>query len=108
MVKLQKSKEIVCPKAFLDKEIPIKKGDFVTTNDGCSIKIYAVKEVSERMTTMYSVELTELEDDISIHLYYAFTEDLIFIDDSFVNVNGILWNIRQKILDGQTNKIKIN
>ena len=85
-------------KDILERKI-ISVGDFVTINDDSNIiEAYVVKDIHGTTATIYALELTAEKDDaIIVEKIIAFNE-LIHIDDSFVTVNSLLWQVREKIL----------
>lgn len=101
--------EKTCPKDFLEnKDTPLTVGDFVTTYDKLSIKAYVLKMYNPgRASCVYGLELNDCEDDVVIHEYWVHSDSLIYLDGSFINVNGILWNIHEKVLAHDTDDIVV-
>lgn len=93
--------EISTPKDLLEKDIPIKVGDFVTTTGRFQdVEAYVVKAIHQSTTEIYGLELTSTQDDVNIHNYCIASRDLIYLDESFITVDSILWKIRDMVLAG--------
>lgn len=86
----------------LSRSIEIKRGVFVTFDDVESVvKPYIVSEVEDDKATIYGLTLTPEHDDVLALKITCDVKMLIGIDDSFVNYNGSLWRLREKILAGK-------
>lgn len=76
--------------------------DFVTINDDSEIvEAHVVKEINGAVATIYSLGITAEKDDMVIVEKMVALNKLIHIDSSFVSVNSILWQIREKLLRGE-------
>ena len=90
--------EITKPKDLLDRSIPITSGDFVTIYDDADFcKVGLVKSIDEGIAVIYNLLITEENDDIYLEEKEIEVSQLVYLDDSFVNVNGVLWQIRDCI-----------
>lgn len=88
---------------FEQGEEEIVKGDFVTINDeSVNVEIYVVGGIEGDVAQLYGLALTSSKDDIYIHDMLVPLSSLIKLDDSFVNVDGVLWQIRKKIVNDTT------
>lgn len=82
---------------------PINVNDFVTINDDSdTVEVYVVKGIYDTMATIYALELTAEKDDIAITEKFIPLDELIYIDDIFVTVDSIMWQIRENLLNGKT------
>lgn len=80
----------------------IAVGDFVTINDDSdTVEAYVVKDIHGSTATIYALELTAERDDIVVAEKIIALSELIHIDTIFVCVNGFLWQIRERVLNGQ-------
>lgn len=92
-------------KDLLDKDKEIKEGDFVTINNDAPVEVYVVKSITGSTAALYCIEITESKDDVYVKEVYVPTNDLLYLGESYVNVGGMLWKIRDKVLKGNTNSI---
>ena len=86
------------PKELLDKNAPITIGDFVTTNDNSPMKAYVVRDIGKEVALIIGLGITELGDDVLLKEHIVSTSSLIFVDESLVTVNSILWEEREAII----------
>ena len=83
------------------ERLPITIGGFATTNDDSdTVKPYIVADIKNEKAVIYGLALTEDCDDVIAEKLIYDINDLIGLDDSFVNVYGSLWNMRNKLLNG--------
>lgn len=95
-------------KSLLEREKGICKGDFVTIDNESQLEVYVVKEITnDNMAILYYLDLTESKDDICIKIIYVPTFSLLYLGDSYVNVGGLLWQIRNKIMNGDDDELII-
>lgn len=88
------------PKDLLERDIEIKVGDFVTTNDDSElIKAMVVKDIDQSIATVCYICMTVTCDDIYVQEEKVELSSLLYLGDSFVNVNGHLWKIRESIVN---------
>lgn len=91
----------------LDRSIEIVRGGFVTFDDDESVvKPYIVSEVKDEKATIYGLALTPEHDDVIALKINCDVNMLIGMDDSFVNYNGSLYRLREKILSGEPVNIR--
>lgn len=89
---------IARPKDLLERS-PISKGDFVTTNDDSDIvKLYVVKSINEDLATLLYLTITHEIDNLEVKEITMPLSSLIFADESFASVGGLLWQIREAVL----------
>ena len=62
--------------------------------------MYFVKSIVDDIATLISIEITEAHDDVYIKATLAPIDEILYLGDSFINVNGYLWNVRDSILKG--------
>lgn len=92
---------ITRPKDLLERQ-PISKGDFVTTNDDSDIvKLYVVKSINEDLATLLYLSLTHEIDDVQIKEISMPISSLIYADESFASVGGLLWQVREAAFSGK-------
>ena len=85
-------------KAML-RNMELEVGSFVTKNDDSDvIELHVLKDISGDIGTIITLSLTESLDDVYTQESMIPVSELIAVDESFANVNGYLWNIRQGIL----------
>ena len=88
------------PKDELER-LPITIGGYVTIDDDSdTVKPYIVAGLENGKATIYGLALTEECDDIIAEKLVYDINELIGIDDSFVNVYGSLWKMRDNLLNG--------
>ena len=88
-------------KDLLNNNIKVSVGDIVTINDDNDIvETYVVKDINDTFVTICGIRITEEKDDIIIDEIEKRLNDIIYIGDSFININGYLWKIRERILKG--------
>ena len=88
-------------KDLLNNNIKVSVGDIVTINDDNDIvETYVVKDINDTSVTICGIRITEEKDDIIIDEIEKRLNDIIYIGDSFININGYLWKIRERILKG--------
>lgn len=96
------------PKDILKKDINISIGDIVTINDDNeNVEAYIVKKMNSETATLCSIEITVMKDDIYVKETDIPIERLLYLGDSFINVNGFLWNVRESILSDNTQPIMV-
>ena len=94
---------IIAPnvKSLLEKGSTISVGDIVTIDDNSNvIDTYVVKSISNNIATICGIQITEEKDDVFIYDTEVDIEYLIYLGDSFVNFNGLLWKIKTQIDNG--------
>ena len=92
---------ITNPKDLLERK-PISKGDFVTPRDDSDIvKLYVVKSINDNLATLIYLNLTHEMDDIELKEIAMPVDYLIFADDSFASVGGLLWQVREAVLSNR-------
>lgn len=81
------------------KDIGIGEGDFVTFYDDSEVvDVYVVESLFEDDTAqIVGLSLTKEKDDVIIKRAIVDIDKLIYLNNSFVNVDGMLWNIRKKL-----------
>ena len=101
--------QITNPKDLLDRSLPITVGDFVTIYDEADYcKVGLVTSINGNMATICKLSITAEEDDIYIEDQDIAMQNLVFLDDSFVSVDGVLWQLRNYIRSSELeSKIKI-
>ena len=85
----------------------LKPGDFMSIerfDDGS--QIFVVKEVSKDSVIFYGIDTTDSKDDIYTFVACANINDVKYVDESFVNIDGLLWKISQKVKEGRSDEIK--
>ena len=88
-------------KDLLNNNIKVSVGDIVTINDdNDTVETYVVKDINDTSVTICGIRITEEKDDIIIDEIEKRLNDIIYIGDSFININGYLWKIRERILKG--------
>ena len=91
-------------KDLLNKNIKISVGDVVTTDDDNDVvEARVVKEINGSLAIVCSLRITEEKDDILIDESEVEISTLIYIGEPFINVNGYLWKVRERILKGYHN-----
>ena len=96
------------PKELLDKTAPVTIGDFVTTNDTSPMKVYVVKDIGKEVALIIGLGITELGDDVLLKEHIVSTGSLIYVDESLVTVNSVLWEEREAIKKDDEELILIN
>ena len=83
--------------------------DYVTINDSSDvIDVYILEKIHDGGTSsILTLELSSARDDVIVVRKEVDTDLLIHIDDTFVNVNGRLNQIRQFLVDGETDKFMV-
>ena len=88
-------------KDLLNKNIGISVGDIVTIDDdNDTVEASIVKNINGAIATICSLRITEEKDDIFIDESEVELSTLIYIGEPFINVNGYLWKVRERILKG--------
>lgn len=88
------------PKTLLNMKKNYMKGDFVTTNDDKDVvEAYVVEKVEGDIVTLCGIKLTEEKDDVVPYSFSLHKTEVLYIGESFVNMNGALWNIRKQIMN---------
>lgn len=94
-------------KDALDRDLEPTRGDFVTVYDNSKIvEVYVLKELNYPNAILYKLCLTNELDDVYVAEVCVPMDDLVYVDESFVNVNGYLWDIRNKVLESREDSIK--
>lgn len=92
-----------------NRSINLHKGDFVTTYDLSNIIAYVLKEyIPNGYSRIYALEMAYRGDDVEIHEYFVNSNQLVYLDKSFVKPNGILWRIHEKVIANDTDDIIIS
>ena len=95
------------PKDLLDKEDQVHVGDFVTVDDGCeTVEVYVVHSIFGTTASVYCLELSEMKDDIYIREMTMPMAILLKMDESHINVDGVLWKVHQSVLNKTPIEIK--
>ena len=103
------SREVTCkilcpkyPKDLLESKKIIKVGDFVTTKDDNDVvEVFIAESIEGESINLCGIKLTEEKDDIITFRFSAHYSELLYLDESFVRVNGILWNLREEIVSNK-------
>lgn len=85
----------------------LKPGDFMSIDrfdDGS--QIFVVKEVKNNTVVFYGIDTTDSKDDVYTFTACTMVDDAKYVDDSFINVNGMLWKIAQKVKEGRFDEIQ--
>ncbi len=85
----------------------LKPGDFMSIDrfdDGS--QIFVVKEVKNNTVVFYGIDTTDSKDDVYTFTACVMADDARYVDDSFINVNGMLWKIAQKVKEGKFDEIQ--
>ena len=91
-----------CPKDLLESKKIIKVGDFVTTKDDNDVvEVFIAESIEGESINLCGIKLTEEKDDIITFRFSAHYSELLYLDESFVRVNGILWNLREEIVSNK-------
>ena len=89
---------IARPKDLLERQ-PISKGDFVTTDDDSDVvKLYVVKSIDNDLATVLYLGLTHELDNVEVNEIVMPISSLIYADESFSSVGGLLWQIRETVI----------
>lgn len=94
------------PKDLLERDIKPTIGDFVTTNDNFPLKAYVLKQIGGVVSAIIGLRVTEIGDAVEFHEYFTPTEDLIYLDESFITVDSELWIYREELLSSIRNEEK--
>ena len=107
MSEAKKERIVINPKDELERDLKenIEVGDIVTIDDGAKeVDTYIVKSITDnRLATICYLKLTSAKDDVYVEEITIPLKSLIYIGNSFINMNGYLWKIHDKILKGETN-----
>lgn len=88
-------------KDLLNKNIELSVGDIVTTDDDNeTVEAYIIKDIIDSKAVICGLRVTEEKDDIIIDEIDADISSLIYIGEPFINMNGFLWKVRERILSG--------
>ena len=90
----ENSDSIANPK---DRDIPVEIGSFATLDDNLPLKLFIVASIQGDIATLGELELTDTKDDVCLRLTDVSLSKVLAVDDSFVNMNGVLWNIRERL-----------
>ena len=93
----ENSDSIANPKDLLDRDIPVEIGSFATLDDNLPLKLFIVAAIQGDIATLGELELTDTKDDVCLRLTDVSLSKVLAVDDSFVNMNGVLWNIRERL-----------
>ena len=94
--------EVTRAKNLLNRDVMISVGDIVTIDDDSDIaEAYVVKKIDDKMATICGIKLTEEKDDVYIEEMNICLRSLLYLGDSFVNLNGLLWKIKGQIDKGR-------
>lgn len=94
--------EVTRAKNLLNRDLMISVGDIVTIDDDSDIaEAYVVKKIDDKMATICGIKLTEEKDDVYIEEMNICLRSLLYLGDSFVNLNGLLWKIKGQIDKGR-------
>ena len=78
---------------------PISTYDFVTKdNESDTIEVYIVRSIFGTSAVICSIKMTPEMDDVSVVEEAVPLGSLIYVGEPFVNVNGVLWNIRRNMM----------
>lgn len=69
-------------------------------------QIFVVKEVNTDAVVFYGIDTTDCKDDVYTFTACINVDDARYVDDSFVNYNGMLWKISQKVKEGKFDQIQ--
>lgn len=87
------------PKDLLNRNLNVSVGDFATIYDDKDyVEVYIVKDIIDNTAILYKLSLTYEKDDIYMDEIEIDLDNVIYIDESFVSVNGYLWTFREKFL----------
>lgn len=88
-----------------EESTPIKIGDVVAITNCKEIEAYIVKNIDEdtNIATVCGIQVTAAKDDIYVLELNIPIDSLTYIGIPFINVNGYLWNVRERILKGNPN-----
>lgn len=84
----------------------LKPGDFMSIerfDDGS--QIFVVKEIGKDNVVFYGIDTTDSKDDVYTFVACVHIDDAKYVDESFVNIDGLLWKIAQKVKEGKFNEI---
>ena len=94
--------EVTRAKNLLNRDLMISVGDIVTIDDDSDIaEAYVVKKIDDKMATICGIKLTEEKDNVYIEEMNICLRSLLYLGDSFVNLNGLLWKIKGQIDKGR-------
>lgn len=94
-------------KAVLEINHVLKPGDFMSIDrydDGSSV--FVVKEVTSRSVIFYGLEISACKDNAYVYEACVPIDDVKFIDNSFVNMKGILWQVAEKVKAGKADEVQ--
>lgn len=102
---MQTTIEKRCIKDELERE-ELVIGGYVTINDSSDvIDVYILEKMHDNgKSSILTLELSLAKDDVIVVRKEVETDSLIYVDDSFVSTNGRLSQIRQFLVDGETDK----
>lgn len=102
---MQTAVEKRCIKDELERE-ELVIGGYVTINDSSDvIDVYILEKMHDNgISSILTLELSLAKDDVIVVRKEVETDSLIYVDDSFVSTNGRLSQIRQFLVDGETDK----
>ncbi len=108
MIKNKEMKKIIAkPKDDLERDLKenLEVGDVVTIDDDANtVEVYIVKSIKDNeLATICGLQITSARDDVYIEEITIPLKLLIYIGNSFINLNGYLWKVRDKILKGESN-----
>ena len=93
IIKVRKAKDL------LKNSKPLKIGDFVTIKDDKAvIESFIVERIDGDSILLCGIKLTEEKDDIIPYNFSAHISEVLYIGESFVRVNGVLWTLREQIM----------
>lgn len=88
-------------KDLFNKNIEISVGDIVTIDDdNDTVEASVVRDINGSLATICSLRITEEKDDVFIDESEVKLSTLIYIGGPFININGYLWKVRERILKG--------
>ena len=94
--------EVTRAKDLLDKDVAISVGDIVTIDDDSDVaEAYVVRRINDKMATICGIKLTEEKEDVYIEEMNICLRSLLYLGDSFVNLNGLLWKVKGQIDKGR-------
>lgn len=86
-------------KDLFNKNIEISVGDIVTIDDdNDTVEASIVRNINGSLATICSLRITDEKDDVFIDESEVELSTLIYIGEPFINVNGYLWKVRERIL----------
>lgn len=98
---MENKQELIGPKKLLRSDMQLSIGDVVTTYDNSDVIIpYIVKDISDGHVTVCRVEETKNSKITDILLSQ---KEVLYLGDSFLNINSRMWMLYQTILLPQIN-----